>query len=122
MQGDADIRRADMAVGEWGSANGAEAALGAVRTREHAWRPQPFHLVRRETKESHKGAAGGFLAHPAVTDTGPVPRAASAIAGATALAPTFEQHDGGALPTRLLRRIRRRGRCARCQGRAGSLR
>src|SRR5260370_6167086 len=74
VDGEADIRAADLTIGQWRPAISAESPFNKVRACKNVGGRGPLNLVGRESNECHEGSAGRLLAHATIADAGTVPR------------------------------------------------
>src|SRR5260370_37895538 len=92
VDGEADIRAADLTIGQWRPAISAETSFNKVRARKNVGGRGPLDLVGRESNECHEGAAGRLLAHATIADAGTVPRLIRPVSYSPALAATDIRH------------------------------
>jgi hypothetical protein len=85
VDGEADIRTADLAIGQRCPAISAESPFNKVRTRKNVRWCGPLDLVGGKSDECHEGSAGRLLAHATIADAGTVPRLSRAVSYSPAL-------------------------------------
>jgi hypothetical protein len=92
VDGQTDIRTADLAIGQRRPAISAESPFDKVRTRKNVGWGQPLDLIGRKSDECHEGAAGCLLAHATIADAGTVPRLSRPVSYSPALAAADIRH------------------------------
>src|SRR3984957_3697448 len=89
--GHRDVVAADQAISQRRAADGAESALGDLRTAVDRRRaPGEGEVLLAHTGKSHERSAAGLLAHPAMADAGACGTCGQHIAHGAALAATCQ--------------------------------
>lgn len=92
VDGEADIRTADLTIGQRRPAIPAESPFNVVRTGKHVGWRGPLDLSGRKSNECHEGTAGRLLAHATIADAGAVPRLIRSVSYSPALAAADIRH------------------------------
>src|SRR6266436_6549843 len=93
VDGEADMRAADLTIGQRRPAISAEPPLNKVRTCKNVGWCGPLDLIGRKSNECHEGAAGRFLAHATIADARTVPRLIRSISNSPALTAANIRHS-----------------------------
>src|SRR5260370_19511897 len=92
VDGEADMRAADLTIGQRRPAIPAESPFNKVRACKNVrWRG-PLDLIGRKSNECHEGATGRFLAHATIADAGTVPRLIRPVSYSPALTAADIRH------------------------------
>ncbi len=92
VDGEADMRTADLAIGQRRPAISAESPFNKVRTCKNVGWCTPLNLIDRKSNERHEGSAGRLLAHATIADASTAPRLIRPVSYSPALTAADIRH------------------------------